>query len=552
MLEEQNKDIEEATKVIKDYLNTINDSLKVLDENGYNTKDIYAIYDMLRYDLLNNKNIEEFYSKDLLEEITKKLNTYNYLLNNIVKELNVNSELLLKNESKQYEINEKLTKNNPKYRKLDTKIKDKTRFAILSLLTASNLIGGAITINKTVDSVYKSPLVDEYNIDSLGHHSHSVRYDKRFDSNYIIDDYSKCDEEGNRTKKTYVLPSVDVLNSEALKDMDLSKLEPVNVTTVNVEWIDKITKDEYRDCHYEIQNTKLSGKTTDVKSNEKNGLVGVIIIECLTILTFQLILINKFADMEIHGDIPYNLLENIYKNNIKLAKYKIMLSKELKKLEALDKDKQKYEKIINTLEKRIDKVIIESVEQVALIEDKLEYKKMTDVNKTNNKFKEVRNKEEDNKKEKIENIQKIIKILSSEMDGLDKLNSKESEKLLHSVPITESLLLERVDDHYKIKDMFMNYLKFLDFSLISFDDVDIRNIDFSETNAVIDLRRVYNKDASYCKFNNRNIHDWANYEGINLSGSYLEENPTTMINLDKAITNSKTMINNDKESVLRI
>ena len=88
--------------------------------------------------------------------------------------------------------------------------------------------------------------------------------------------------------------------------------------------------------------------------------------------------------------------------------------------------------------------------------------------------------------------------------------------------------------------MFIPILNFLDLSFIRFDNVDVRYIDFSKTNATINVRKVWNMDLSFSTFSDSNIVDWSDYTNVKLVGASMHENPATMINLDHAIISNET------------
>ena len=78
--------------------------------------------------------------------------------------------------------------------------------------------------------------------------------------------------------------------------------------------------------------------------------------------------------------------------------------------------------------------------------------------------------------------------------------------------------------------------------VIDFTNVDIRYVDFRGTNAIIDPQKIYNKDASYAKFDEYNLRAFANYKGVNLTGSELDIIPETMVSKDEAIISEDTVI----------
>ena len=204
--------------------------------------------------------------------------------------------------------------------------------------------------------------------------------------------------------------------------------------------------------------------------------------------------------------------------------------------------KAKYEKIVNTLCNRIDKSIVACSEMLANAEYMQQVKAQREAREKETKFKAAKREEEIKKQEKINTIRKLVDTLNKEISTFDSPSDTDMKDLYHSIGITESVLFEKEDDHLRIKGMYIPLLKFLDLSYIDFSNVDIRYIDFRGTNAIIRPQKVYNKDASYAKFDDNNLPDWLDYKSVNLSGSELDENITTLLNRDKAIINEETVI----------
>ena len=147
---------------------------------------------------------------------------------------------------------------------------------------------------------------------------------------------------------------------------------------------------------------------------------------------------------------------------------------------------------------------------------------------------------ENEKQEIYKSIAMLAQTLSKSIEKAKNFSDSDYSSLLHTIPITEDILFEKEKDHYVIKSMFIPMLKLLNLSLIDFTNVDIRCIDFRETNATIDLTKIYNKDASFCTFEDGNIPDWKDYRGVNLTGATLGEDIHTMVGLNGAIVDEKT------------
>ena len=119
--------------------------------------------------------------------------------------------------------------------------------------------------------------------------------------------------------------------------------------------------------------------------------------------------------------------------------------------------------------------------------------------------------------------------------------------MYHSINITESLLFEKDGDHYKIASAYLPNLRFLNLLVIDFTNVDIRYVDFRGTNAIIDPQKIYNKDASYAKFDEYNLRAFANYKEVNLTGSELDIIPTEqeVVEDDSVLTNITPFMNKE-------
>ena len=140
----------------------------------------------------------------------------------------------------------------------------------------------------------------------------------------------------------------------------------------------------------------------------------------------------------------------------------------------------------------------------------------------------------------------MVDLIALIRDNISFDDNEGLEELYHSVEITDDVLFEKVDDHLKIRSVFVPFLKLLDLSKIDFSNVDIRYVDFRDTNAKMSIPKVYNRDASYAKFDNENIYDWKDYTGVRLIGTEMDEDPKTMINRYLAITDENTVLKRSK------
>ena len=141
------------------------------------------------------------------------------------------------------------------------------------------------------------------------------------------------------------------------------------------------------------------------------------------------------------------------------------------------------------------------------------------------------------------------------IDELIKENQELAEQLKIKMPILREELLDEINDNYYIiKDKYKNVLSDYDLSKISFDNVDIRGIDFRGTNinsSLFDLQKVHNKDASDCNFSTDedNVKDYifgydTDFTGVNLSGTDMNNPYPILLNstINKAYIDEFTIL----------
>ena len=153
--------------------------------------------------------------------------------------------------------------------------------------------------------------------------------------------------------------------------------------------------------------------------------------------------------------------------------------------------------------------------------------------------------QKENKEEIIKNINVLLAALAKELPKLDNLDELDEQKLktfLHQIYITPSVLFEEKDDHFVIRKEYIPYLRFFDLSIIVFDNVDVRHVDFRWTNAVINPEKVYKKDLTGVKCFDINIMDFKDYTDVILVDAEIDENPKSMIHRDKAIVSKEQLL----------
>ncbi len=530
---EQNKnDLQTVKGTIKNFLNTMNDSLRLLADNGQDTKELYQIFDMLRYEVLSDERIGKLYYAHKTDDIIKTLNIFNGLLTDLIKQgieakgLKSEEEL----EIEKYEKNiKKLNRLKPDRYDRAGAIKD----AIYKTWISLGVIAGIVTGTSIYKAAINGPATLEYSIDSEGHieeqhHRYPVEEENQ---KVIISDYYL--EEGKTTaiERIYEL-NIDsnlITSKEELDQIDLSLFTPVDVRIVNNEngvsghyrTYNVLRQEEGNIVHYDEM--ALSDKIIAGAVCTTLGLVVDIIIGLLP------------ATIQMTEEALFDFC--FVKYIMSLVKYKSALKKELNELNTSKDKKAEYEKLVNTICNRIDRTIVDLTERLAFL---AEYKAYKNAKANEQEYKEAI---EENKKANVEaydNISNLIATLTTCLSNLD--DDEFRSNMLHSVSISDKVLFENKDDHLIIRPLFVPLLPFLDLRLISFKNVDIRYIDFSETNATLNLRDVYNMDASYATFSDDNVPDWASYDDVILIGTKLKENPDTMIGLKNAIVNEETSI----------
>lgn len=153
---------------------------------------------------------------------------------------------------------------------------------------------------------------------------------------------------------------------------------------------------------------------------------------------------------------------------------------------------------IDILERELESLIEIPVKDIPLIIQNHIY----DEKKHNNEYVETKKNEinEKNIKLKLEQNKRKIENLILE-------NQKLFSLLNERKPITHEMLFERVreenGEYFKIKNQYIMSLKKYDLSNISFDNVNIKGVDFRGTNIkskLLDLQKIYKKDATDCNF----------------------------------------------------
>lgn len=155
---------------------------------------------------------------------------------------------------------------------------------------------------------------------------------------------------------------------------------------------------------------------------------------------------------------------------------------------------------------------------------------------------------EEKKNQRINKIKEQLKDIFIKNYELEKELCSLENKSITRKKVLDSVLFKEVNGHLVISDTFLvqDRLKYVDFSSILFDNVDVRGIDFRGTNARIDPQTVYNKDISGCDFTGYDF-GFASFDGVNITNTKLDKSVNFVFrDIDKAIVNETAKENNDE------
>ncbi len=137
------------------------------------------------------------------------------------------------------------------------------------------------------------------------------------------------------------------------------------------------------------------------------------------------------------------------------------------------------------------------------------------INNVNDKLKDEQNKET---MHILNDLEKVISHIKNPDDNFT------IRRLYNTIPINEEFLFDEMPDGSRIvKKEFIKYLKYFDLSNISCRNMIATDIDFRFTNLDIDPQKVFNKDLSYSRFGDNNIHKFRSFEGVSMTGSDFSE-----------------------------
>ncbi len=532
---ERKEDLQTVKATIKTFLNDINQSLYLIKSSGYDTTELYPVFDLLRYEILTDKNISKLYLENKTDDLVRNLNTYSGIIKDLSKQLRDANKGVSEEEEKSKEYQRKIKDlAKPEYASKPRDIKEAICRLLLVLSAASGLFTGTFFYK----AQKKGPATFEYNIGLDGKVEETNHHYPITDKDTVVEinEYEAPDTNGYAIKKVYYIDSGSSLikDADSLSRLDLSVFEPSEIT---IEENVDLSKGYNRTYHSIRINRDEIVEYDEIDLITRGyGVVLSIIAGSLVFMGLSfipgIVLIDNDYD-------PRDALQDLYIYLSELIKYKHELRKIYKNMEMSEADKAQYEKLVNTLCNRIDSVVVGVVDKLS----DYEYIKMNKVKKDaeekQQQHLEEKQEKSSDKEELFNSIKDLIRVLSEKVGEME--SSEDEEKLLHSIPITREILFEKSGDHLVVKPMFIPLLPYLDLRLVSFDNVDIRYLVLTKTNASVNLRKIYNMDASFAVLSDKNVPDWLDYKGVTLTGTRLEENPLTMVNKDEAIVDKKVL-----------
>ena len=173
---------------------------------------------------------------------------------------------------------------------------------------------------------------------------------------------------------------------------------------------------------------------------------------------------------------------------------------------SFDEFKAKYKEdssLLFNLKSKIDKLIDE--------------KRLSVIKETANKEKEKKELIKKEKEARLDEILSMITKINELATDLDDFSTSFKSRVLDS----KIIFISKVD-HKEINPSVISILPFIDLSLVSFDNVKVDGIDFSNTNADIDPQKVYKKNMSRGNYSTLNF-NLKNFTGVDISGSIFDD-----------------------------
>lgn len=275
---------------------------------------------------------------------------------------------------------------------------------------------------------------------------------------------------------------------------------------------------------------------------------------------------KKLNELEVIFPIRFENGEIFFPSKANKSNDYIIISKEGKSLiKILNNDK--IDKSITTLlfdKCKVDKNSIPSwiyndklFNDLENIEDDLktvdvELTKFKNIYKKVPPYKELyEDKKVNGKKYELSEVVDISKLKEKVYDVLVKTNGK----IVKKIAVPDIILFDKDDEGIKVIDKkFIPYLKNMNLSNNIFDNVCVKDIDFSDCNPkLLDPQTIFEKDLSGTKFNSYPFTKNVSFENVNLSDAIIIIKEDVDINLENAFGSVNTYVNiNNKEIEIRV
>ena len=153
-----------------------------------------------------------------------------------------------------------------------------------------------------------------------------------------------------------------------------------------------------------------------------------------------------------------------------------------------------------------------------------------------NRLKEIQNKKEEIQKQKLE----ILNQIKDAVQTLSELSINDD-----SIPrLLIDDIFDKIDNYLVIKPKYLDLIKYIDLGYVTFDNVKMEGIDFSETNIYFNPQNIYQKNLRNCIFNTNSIRTFMDFTGVDIRGCIFNgQNPEFNVTLKNAIYDETTLYN---------
>lgn len=538
----QQQDVQDTRKLVNNRLNSISNSIRSLETHGFQTEQIYRLFDILRYDVLSDNSLQFIEENHNTEEVIKSLKSLDIALSDLIQQIKSNIKEREESEKKTQELKTELdNEKKPKYYKIYAE--DFIVNTGVILATVATLLGVIYGMKKLCEV----PETTEIFMDTQGNYEESATHyaiveegtPYKRDISQIVE-FFPADESGFRKIRIYYLDTGTPFPKDYdLNKIDLSGLEYVESYSYNEE-ANNVSKGYYRAYQFIKNDFSKMGRW---ETQTPLSVFWDILTYTLGAFGAAAVLVVSHVAEDFNAiDTPGYFLYKLRENLGDLIYYKLRLSSLRKQIEESMEVSEKYGKTVNNLLSKVDELIQSTSDRISQLDNQQMLLALREARAKEAAANQERERTEKEKAKLTQDFKNAASIISNVGERLKELDPEKYKEFLHSIPITEEDLFEPFEDHLVIKEGYKLILPYLDLCGINFHNVDIRNIDWSKTNASILIQHVYNGDATGCIMGDHNLHNFQNYDSATLSGATLHEDPSTMIAYDKAFKDENTRV----------